>query len=118
MSFLINQPVSVRFKICLTLCTRNLDIIIFIFHYLLFRLAAWILNTNQNGFKVPDRHVINAAKLFHNISEGLEPIISYGGNPGKSWYKGFVERFPIAAHNQNSDFHKIEFSLEKVIRVL
>lgn len=72
---------------------------------------------NQNGFKVPDRHVINAAKLFHNISEGLEPVVSYGGNPGKSWYKSFIERFPIAAHNQSSDFHKIEFSPEKVMRV-
>ena len=81
----------------------------------LFRLATWILHMNQNGFKVPDRHAINAAKLFQNISEGLDPDINYGSNPGKSWYKSFVERFSIAAHNQNSDFRKVEFSLEKVI---
>ena len=81
---------------------------VFDFCQLFFRLVNWILKMNEDGFKVQEKQIIEAVKLFHDRSEGINRNDSNHSKPGKAWYKNFLKRYPAAQHNLSVNHKKAE----------
>uniref|UniRef100_A0A7M5V219 HTH CENPB-type domain-containing protein n=1 Tax=Clytia hemisphaerica TaxID=252671 RepID=A0A7M5V219_9CNID len=76
------------------------------------RLVNWILKMNEDGFKVQEKQIIEAVKLFHDKSEGVNANDNSHSKPGKAWYKNFLKRYPAAQHNLSVNHKKAEYSIE------